>query len=43
MVKKLLNSLMHIKIEQEIAVHIDVEDVIDDFKNKFYYKRRLTL
>jgi len=43
MVQERLNSLMLIAIEQEIAVHIDVDAVIDDFKNKVDYKRRMTL
>ncbi|KAF0702491.1 zinc finger MYM-type protein 1-like, partial [Aphis craccivora] len=34
MVQERLSSLMLIAIEQEIAVHIDVNAVIDDFKNE---------
>ncbi|KAF0758032.1 zinc finger MYM-type protein 1-like [Aphis craccivora] len=43
MVQERLNSLMLIAIEQEIAVHINVDAVIDDFENKVDYKRRMNL
>lgn len=43
MAQERLNSLMLITVEQELAVNIDADKVIEDFKNKVDFKRRMLL
>lgn len=41
MLQEILNALMFVTVEQEIAVNLNPEDIIDDFKNST--KRRMML
>lgn len=43
MAQERLNSLMLITVEQEHAINIDADKVIEDFKNKVDFKRRMLL
>jgi hypothetical protein len=38
-----LESLILIFIEQELACKLDFNEIIDEFKNVIYFKRRLSL
>ncbi|KAF0742053.1 zinc finger MYM-type protein 1-like, partial [Aphis craccivora] len=38
-----LNALMVLTVEQEMAVNVDVDAVIDDFKTAVDFKRRMSL
>lgn len=38
-----LNTLMLLSVERELAVKIDTDEVINDFKNKVEFKRRMIL